>query len=269
MSHPRVLPEARRHAPQLRLSDAEISALLLASKQAKDASPFADALAFATDKLRAMATGERADLAAGIDNVIDEASWGTKSYQPHKDTVIRLVEAIMRRKRCSVAYWSPNNPSAKTYEYDPYRLVTVSGALYCLGKVPPYENITTLAVDRIQSLALTESEFAVDPAFDASQYRREAFGVISEKPINVMIRFCAEQAPYVRERIWHPTQRIQELSDGRIELSFRAGGMFEITRWILGWGDAAEVVRPAGLRECVARALASAASVYAPIVGQE
>jgi hypothetical protein len=42
-----------------------------------------------------------------------------------------------------------------------------------------------------------------------------------------MIRFSAEQAPYVRERIWHPTQPIQELSDGRIELSFRAGGMFE------------------------------------------
>ena len=262
-----MLPEARRHAPHLRLSDAEISALLLASKQAKDSSPFADALASATAKLRAMATGERADFTAGIDTVMDEAAWGTKNNQPDNDTVLRLVEAIMRRKRCSVEYRSPNKPFTKTYEYDPYRLIAVSGALYCLGKVPPYENITTLAVDRIQALALTESEFVVDPGFDAGQYRREAFGVISEKPINVMIRFSAEQAPYVRERIWHPSQRIQELSDRRIELSFRAGGMFEITRWILGWGDAAEVVRPAGLRECVARTLASAASVYEPVVG--
>jgi len=32
----------------------------------------------------------------------------------------------------------------------------------------------------------------------------------------------------------------------------RAGGTFEITRWILGWGDAAEVMRPPGLRRDVA-----------------
>ena len=262
LSYPRVLPEARRYAPHLRLSDAEISALLLASKQAKDSSPFADALPLATAKLRAMATSERADLTAGIDTITDDATWGTKSYQPHKDTVLRLVEAIMRRKRCSVAYQSPSSPSAKTYGYEPYRLITVSGALYCLGKVPPYKNIATLAVDRIQALALTECEFVVDPGFDPTEYRREAFGVISEKPINVAIRFSAEQAPYVRERIWHPTQRVRDLPGGCIELTFRAGGMFEITRWILGWGDAAEVIKPAELRQCVARTLASAASVY-------
>jgi predicted DNA-binding transcriptional regulator YafY len=33
--------------------------------------------------------------------------------------------------------------------------------------------------------------------------------------------------------------------DGRLQLTFRAGGSIEITRSILGWGDAAEVVRPA------------------------
>jgi hypothetical protein len=136
MSHPRVLPEARRHAPHLRLSDAEISTLLLASKQAKDASPFADALSFATDKLRAMATGARADLTAGIDNVIDEASWGTKSFQPHKDTVIRLVEAIMRRKRCSVAYWSPTTHPRRPTSTIP------TGLSRCPGTVLPGQGAT-------------------------------------------------------------------------------------------------------------------------------
>ena len=41
-----------------------------------------------------------------------------------------------------------------------------------------------------------------------------------------------------------------------------AGGTFEITRWILGWGDAAEVVRPAGLRNNIAAILKAAASFY-------
>lgn len=45
-------------------------------------------------------------------------------------------------------------------------------------------------------------------------------------------------------------------------LTFRAGGTFEITRWILGWGNVAEVVRPAGLRKDVVAVLKSAASLY-------
>ncbi len=57
---------------------------------------------------------------------------------------------------------------------------------------------------------------------------------------------------------------LKDLSDGRLQLTFRAGGTFEITRWILGWGDAAEVVRPARLRREVAAILRSAATQYPP-----
>jgi len=36
----------------------------------------------------------------------------------------------------------------------------------------------------------------------------------------------------------------------------------EITRWVVGWGDAAEVVRPASLRRHVGRMLAAALVGY-------
>jgi proteasome accessory factor B len=163
-----------------------------------------------------------------------------------------------------VEYRSPTSPSAKKYQYDPYRLLTVAGGVYCVGKVPPYENFTTLAVERIQALDLTDDQFIVDARFDADRYRREAFGVVWEKPMTVTVRFRAGQAPYVRERIWHPTQRIRELRDGRIDLTFRAGGTFEITRWVLGWGDAVEVISPGELRDHVRDTLICAARAYAP-----
>jgi predicted DNA-binding transcriptional regulator YafY len=209
-----------------------------------------------------MATGEQAGLTAGIEAAVDDAGFGAKDYLPHKETILRLVDAIIRRRRCALQYQSPASPAKKSYEYEPYRLLTVSGGLYCLGKVPPYENITTLAVDRIAAIEIMESEFTLDPGFDVARYRREAFGVVWEKPKNVTVRFTADQAPYVRERQWHPTQRIRELRDGRLELTFRAGGTFEITRWVLGWGDAAEVIRPRRLRHHVQKMLAAALVNY-------
>ena len=43
---------------------------------------------------------------------------------------------------------------------------------------------------------------------------------------------------------------------------FRAGGVFEILRWVLGWGDAAEVMRPPALRRGIAAMLRSAVRTY-------
>jgi len=263
LSRPRLLPEARRNLPHLRFTDSEIAALLWAAKQSGHSSPFRDVLPSTIAKLRALADGGNA-IASEIEAVVGECDWGAKDYAPHQGTVLRLVEAIVRRRRCRVEYRSPTSPSAKKYQYDPYRLLTVAGGVYCVGKVPPYENFTTLAVERIQALDLTDDQFIVDARFDADRYRREAFGVVWEKPMTVTVRFRAGQAPYVRERIWHPTQRIRELRDGRIDLTFRAGGTFEITRWVLGWGDAVEVISPGELRDHVRDTLICAARAYAP-----
>ena len=120
----------------------------------------------------------------------------------------------------------------------------------------------SLAIDRLHAVTLTEEPFTVDPKFDLKRYKEEAFGVVWEKPMTVVLRFRPDQAPYVREREWHPTQLIKTLRDGRLEFTFRAGGTFEITRWILGWGDAVEVVRPLSLRRDVAALLRRATVQY-------
>src|ERR1700722_439809 len=74
LSHPRLLPEARLHAPRLRLSDAEIAALLWASKLAKTSSPFRNALESARAKLHGMGTTAHADLTAEMDAAVAERS---------------------------------------------------------------------------------------------------------------------------------------------------------------------------------------------------
>ena len=107
-----------------------------------------------------------------------------------------------------------------------------------------------------------------DAAFDLKRHEAEAFGIVWERPMRVVLRFRAEQAPYVREREWHPTQQFRTLRDGRLEMRLRAGGTLEIARWILGWGDAVEVVGPATLRDRVRAALQSAARHYRVRLGR-
>ena len=56
----------------------------------------------------------------------------------------------------------------------------------------------------------------------------------------------------VRERMWHHSQKIKELRDGGLELQLRLGSLEEIERWILSWGDQAEVLEPARLQQRLA-----------------
>jgi proteasome accessory factor B len=57
----------------------------------------------------------------------------------------------------------------------------------------------------------------------------------------------------VRERDWHPSQKIRNGKDGGIELEMTLGALEEIERWILSWGDHAKVLGPKALIESVAK----------------
>lgn len=257
LSRPQLLTDGK-HAPQVRFTPEEVNALDWAAAQAS-AGPFAEALDNARHKLQAIsaALGQEA---VGVAGVTD--SWGPTAPSTAPEVLLRLAEAILRRRVCTVTYRTPDSAEPKTYPYHPYRLLNVSGAFYCVGKVPPHSNLTTLATHRIGAIELTADSFAVDKTIDLDRRRQEAFGVVWEEPTTVVLRFRADQAPYVAERQWHPSQKLKWLPDGRLELMFRAGGSFEICRWILGWGDAVEVIEPETLREQIRTTLSLACELY-------
>ena len=262
LSHPGLAPEVRAAIPPVLLTQKELAALVWATKQVGSKQPFRAGLDGALLKLQALAPGKEAHLGLVLSGIVGGWARGTKDYTDFQGIILQLVEAIVARRRCLLKYQAPYRDRPNNFRYDPYRLLSIQGLLYCVGQVPVHDSLVTLAIDRIHAVTVTEEPFTVDPKFDLKQYEAEAFGVMWGKPMTVVVRFRPDQAPYVREREWHPTQKLRTLRDGRLELTFRAGGTFEITRWILGWGNAAEVVRPASLRREVSAILKSAASVY-------
>lgn len=262
LSRPRLDPAFRRLLPPVPLNAEEVTALLWAVKQTAGRQPFRTSLSSALGKLRAIIPAKEARLAMALDGAVEERDRGVKDYVGLEAVILQLVKAIVERRRCLVTYHAPWRDKPGRFPYDPYRLFSVHGGLYCIGQVSAYGGTTTLAVDRIRAIEQTSETFAVDPGFDWKRYEAEAFGVIWEKPKKVVVRFSADQAPYVREREWHPTQKIRTLRDGRVDLTFRAGGAFEIIRWVLSWGSAATLLQPRSLRQRVAEELRAANRLY-------
>ena len=86
---------------------------------------------------------------------------------------------------------------------------------------------------------------------------------IRDRPEPVKIKFADQVAPYVREREWHPSQRIYEHPDGSVSLSLQVCLDRALTRWILGFGPLARVVSPSHLAERIVDELEGAREQYA------
>ena len=78
----------------------------------------------------------------------------------------------------------------------------------------------------------------------------------------VVVRFSKLVAQNVAEVRWHKTQQLQFNDDGTLDFQVTVSGLKEISWWILGYGDQAEVLAPPKLRQLVAERTERAAAQY-------
>ena len=183
--------------PPVLLTRRELAALVWAVKQSEGKQPFRADLSTALPKLQAVTTRKDSSTALALDGTIGGWQRGVKDYAGSEPTILRLVESIVSRRRCLVEYRAPWQAGPKRFPYEPYRLLSVHGGVYGVGKVPAYRNLVTLAVDRIRAVELTDEPFVPDAGFDPKRHEAEAFGIVWERPMRVVLRFRADQAPYV------------------------------------------------------------------------
>jgi predicted DNA-binding transcriptional regulator YafY len=138
-------------------------------------------------------------------------------------------------------------------------------SVYLIGFDEIVDAMRTYKVERILSSTLTTDRYDVPVDFDPDRWLAHSWGIWSSDttaPQTVRLRFEASVAQRVRESIWHRSQRIADLPDGRLELTVTVAGIVEIRPWVLSWGDAVEVLEPTALRDAVAAATRGAAARY-------
>jgi predicted DNA-binding transcriptional regulator YafY len=56
-------------------------------------------------------------------------------------------------------------------------------------------------------------------------------------------------AGYIRERVWHESQQMEEKADGSVVLRLEVAPGWELKAWVKGFLPHVRVVKPAALRE--------------------
>lgn len=163
----------------------------------------------------------------------------------------RLSQAVLKLKEVEFGYRKLGASGHELRCVQPYHLGNVENGWYLFGFDLDRGQIRTFALQRMEKLRVTRRGFK-RPDFSIEEHLGDSFGVFRDgkgKKQSVRVRFDAFAAQLVRERRWHPSQKIRELPDGELELSFTLGNLFEVERWILSWGEHAEVLAPASFRK--------------------
>ena len=227
---------------------AELSALYFSRTlvECLSGTPFERDVRSAFDKLAAALTPGMKQFLDRMPLVMQaKAEPGAQAAAPRTAEVAKLLEATMQHRQVTMRYHSFSSNREKTYTLEPYRLLFGQGGLYVIGMVPEYGELRTFAVDRIAQISLTEDRF--EPLELPDDAFAHSLGVNQGSPERVAITFTPKIARYVRERVWHPSQELQEQPDGGLRLTLHVVNDWALKSWILGFGRLATVISPSSL----------------------
>jgi predicted DNA-binding transcriptional regulator YafY len=224
--------------------------------------PFASDLEAAFGKIQEALPARSLPYLARIQELFSARPDPFKDYSQKQDVITGLIDAILHQRQARIAYFSFNSRKTKDYTLDPYRLVYYRGGLYLYARAQEYNEVRTFAVERVQKIEVLEASFQIPQDFSVSEYARGAFGIAGGRPEPVELVFSAEMAGYIRERVWHESQQIEDKADGSVVLRMDVAPGWELKAWIKGFLPHVRVVKPAGLRDEIAAEIAAAERAF-------
>ena len=214
--------------------------------------PLADELGRAFGKIERALNPRVREFLATLPQVLSAKGGAHARASEHLvDITRRLFDATRDRHVLVMQYFSAQSNRAKSYRIEPYRLALAHGGVYVVAWVPQYGEFRTFAVDRVEKLSVTEETFRRTRELPADLFGA-SMGVFTGEPEAIELEFNARLAPFVRGRVWHDSQRIDDLPGGRLRVRLNVSNDWALRSWVLGFGAGVRVISPKSLADAIA-----------------
>jgi predicted DNA-binding transcriptional regulator YafY len=173
-----------------------------------------------------------------------------------------VIEAVLHHRVLSVEY-TRFSGRPERLRLEPLSIVVHDHQLYVVARsdgatLHPYRFARIHAVDVLDDTFTYPNRTEYDP----QQVFRDSFGIFLDLPVqDVELRLDKQWATYAQTHRWHDSQ-VVEVVDGQVRVQLRVRVCPELEAWILGFGEQAEVISPAKLRERIASRVSAADHAY-------
>lgn len=190
-----------------------------------------------------------------LENTANVIAFDTNDYVDGVEYLSPLFEAIVNRQALSITY-RPYNKSPFTTVIHPYYIKQYNRRWFLFGLTMdgPYQGISNMALDRIQTINPTSEAYIPNDICDFDEYFEDIIGVSKSsvaEPIQITLRFTEHRLPYVLSKPMHASQRNHRADERIIELQLIPNN--EFYQRLLSFGSDVEVLEPQSVREEMAQ----------------
>jgi predicted DNA-binding transcriptional regulator YafY len=175
-----------------------------------------------------------------------------------------LFSAVKGKTVLKITY-QPFGKDAFDQIVHPYLLKEYRNRWFLISRDDKYNSVCNLALDRIKYVKPLSKKFKENDLFDPSTYYNNLIGVTfpsGEKVEDIVLKVSPNQAPYVKSKPIHFTQKTHYLQDGYVLVTLNVIVNYELRSVLLSYGADIEVIRPIELRNHIRNILENARINY-------
>ena len=170
-----------------------------------------------------------------------------------------IIEAMKENRVLNITYHSYWKDEENNFDVQPYcvklfrqrwYLVARSTYSYYYEKGPRIH-----ALDRIQSLHVTDETFMMPKGWSAQDFFEGCFGIIVDQNVDIQpitLKVSAGQANYIRDLKMHESQKETERNEEYSIFTYRLRPSYDFIQELLWNGEDMEVLEPMWLRKEIA-----------------
>lgn len=190
---------------------------------------------------------------------------GPTSFNNNDQAFVDIHQAIASTRRVRMRYYTASRGDETERTVHPYHLANIRGDWYLIAFDEFRQEIRNFSIGRIKEWEILNDKFRRNENFKINDYMGAAFNAERRnEPVDVLIRFDAQSSRYIREKQWHPSQKIEDLEDGGTLFRIQTTGLGELKRWVLQYGSSAEILEPTSLRQEFAQEAQKLLKLYSP-----
>lgn len=174
-----------------------------------------------------------------------------------------VSDALLNDRQLVLRYLKRGEEELKEYIAHPLALVQRGGVTYFVVTLWDYPNPVLLALHRIRSADILEGHSRRPKDFDIDKYiAGGALDFGEGKLVRLEAIFYEPAAEHLYETPLSEDQSIVPFDNTRVKLTATVANTPQLEWWLLGFGDAVEVVKPASLRAGIKEMVAAMARQY-------
>jgi predicted DNA-binding transcriptional regulator YafY len=171
--------------------------------------------------------------------------------------------ALLNERQALIRYRRRSEAKAITARIHPLALIQRGPMLYLCCRFFDYDDLRTLALNRISSVTLLEESTVYPKGFSLQEMADKGvwgFGAGEKEKLEAV--FSPGYGDHLYETPLSRDQVITVLHDGALRIEATVADAPQLLWWLLGFGEGVEVIRPAKLRQAIVLAVNNMAAQY-------